>query len=115
MPGGSTWKASCLFELAPVPDNIDAEPDYPAIRSLTGLNCWPWKGNARSLCNRSSLERICQAISRLTTLDSSAFEDMGSEQLVENEAMVQPPIADGDRVIMAGMLADRKKTTRSMN
>ena len=104
-----------LFELAPVPDNIDAEPDYPAIPEFDRAELLAMEKEMLGLyVTGHPLNEYAEAISRLTTLDSSAFEDMGSEQLVENEAMVQSPIADGDRVIMAGMLADRKnKTTRS--
>ncbi|NLK89821.1 MAG: DNA polymerase III subunit alpha, partial [Clostridiaceae bacterium] len=106
-----------LFELAPAPANIDAEPDYPAIPEFDRAELLAMEKEMLGLyVTGHPLNEYTAVIGRLTTLDSSAFADMGPERLVEveNEAMVQPAIADGDRVIMAGMLADRKnKTTRS--
>ena len=57
-----------LFELAPVPDNIDAEPDYPAIPEFDRAELLAMEKEMLGLyVTGHPLNEYAEAISRLTT------------------------------------------------
>ena len=103
-----------LFEFGPAAENVDAEPDYPAIPDFDPGELLAMEKEMLGLyVTGHPLDEYDEAIRKLTTLNSSAFADL-AEGGEEGAGPVPAAVADGDRVIMAGMLAARKnKTTKS--
>ena len=103
-----------LFELGPKPQHLDAEPDYPDIPEFEPADLLAMEKEMLGLyVTGHPLNEYVEAIRHLTTLDSSAFASL-AENGEEGTAVAPEAINDGDRVIMAGMLAGRKnKTTKS--
>jgi len=103
-----------LFELGPKPQHLDAEPEYPDIPEFEPADLLAIEKEMLGLyVTGHPLDEYVVAIRHLTTLDSSAFATL-AENGEEGTAVAPAAVNDGDRVIMAGMLAGRKnKTTKS--
>lgn len=102
-----------LFELTGEKNTVDAEPHYPQIpdfshRELLGME----KEMLGLYVTGHPLDDYADAISRLATLDSSAFNTLvedDPEQALQDQVLPQ----DGARVVMAGIVAGlKKKATR---
>ena len=104
-----------LFELGPSPVSIDAEPDYPLISEFEPADLLAMEKEMLGLyVTGQPLDEYAEAINRLTTLDSAAFAALTTEHEDLTDPHAAGAAADGDRVIMAGMMAGRKnKTTKS--
>ncbi len=104
-----------LFELGSNPEPLNAEPDYPRLPEFDPPELLAMEKEMLGLyVTGHPLDEYDQAILKLTTLDSSAFADLAVDGEEANER-VATPAADGDRVIMAGMLAGRKNKTTKNN
>jgi DNA polymerase III subunit alpha len=106
-----------LFELGPAPQSVDAEPDYPNIPDFGHIELLAMEKEMLGLyVTGHPLDEYDGVIQLLTTLDSSAFAHMHETPDEENNGTLQPVLAaDGDRVIMAGMLNGRKNKTTKQN
>ncbi len=102
-----------LFELGSNPEKMDAEPDYPSIPEFSHAELLGMEKEMLGLyVTGHPLDEYAAAMHRLVTLDSSSFAV--NEDGQEEAGAVLVPAADGDRVVMAGMLVGQKnKTTRS--
>ena len=104
-----------LFELGPDQETVNAEPDYPGLPEFEPGELLAMEKEMLGLyVTGHPLDEYDEAIHKLTTLNSSAFADLG-ENTEDDGGQAPSPVADGDRVIMAGMLAGRKNKTTKAN
>ena len=105
-----------LFELGPSPESVDAEPDYPEIPEFEPADLLAMEKEMLGLyVTGHPLNEYAEAISLLTNLDSAAFSNLLADPADRLGNHTQTVIADGDRVIMAGMLSGRKNKTTKNN
>lgn len=105
-----------LFEMGGESQSMEAEPDYPDIPEFDQNERLAMEKEMLGLyISGHPLDAYDDAIKRLTTLDSTAFRTVQAAD--ENDNLTAPPaVNDGDRVIMAGIVNQRKnKITRSQD
>lgn len=105
-----------LFEMAGESQTMEAEPDYPDIPEFDQTERLAMEKEMLGLyISGHPLDAYDEVIRRLTTLDSTAFSAVAAVE--EADSLTGPPAAsDGDRVIMAGIVSQRKnKVTRSQD
>ena len=101
-----------LFEMGSMPESVDAEPEYPRLAEFSHAELLGMEKEMLGLyVTGHPLDEYETAIKRFCSLDSSSFVGLNDNPDEENH---QVAVADGDRVIMAGMLVAKKnKATRS--
>jgi DNA polymerase-3 subunit alpha len=101
-----------LFELGGMDEQTNAEPTYPELPDFSHREQLAMEKEMLGLyVSGHPLDEYEMAIRQLTTLDSSAFA--GPSEILAEESHAAA-VADGDRVIMAGMLlASKGKTTKN--
>lgn len=105
-----------LFEFTGDKDAIDTEPNYPRISEFSHRELLAMEKEMLGLyITGHPLDDYAAAISKLTTLDSTAFStvevEVDSGQVMPDQVLAQ----DGSRVIMAGLVAAMKRKATRKN
>lgn len=102
-----------FFELGAIAAPVRSEPDYPALPDFTRSEQLAMEKEMLGLyITGHPLDDYAGVMHRLTTVDSAALSS--HEEQEDGETALAGAVNDQDKVIMAGMLVNKKtKTTRS--